>query len=303
LLRAGGWPSRQFLRALNNLGVALKNKGDVDARRGVVRPGPERRSGQCLRALQSLRTQDLSRRRSGSGNSWRVWRPGLTVSRRRSRSQIHFALGKALDDTGDYARAFEHTLKANALRRAQLDYDERVLASTTKRIAEVFEAGVFDRLAGEGDPSPVPIFVLGMPRSGSTLIEQILASHPQVQAGGELIGFDKIIQSRPGRRGEPIAYPDYVPEMDGEALRDFARRYLASLPALSDAESHIVDKNTLNFLNVGIIRLALPKAKIVHTLRDPVDTCLSCFVKFFPTGISFTYDLGELGRFYRAYHD
>jgi tetratricopeptide (TPR) repeat protein len=291
-----------FTAALNNLGAAVRSRGDVEAaaalfERALVSDPDYAHAHYNRSLLKTFRAgdRDLELLESLATRAHRQ-PPDEAI-------HIHFALGKALDDTGEVHRGFEHTLKANALRRARVAFDEKATLSTMKRIAEVFDAGLFDRLGGEGDPSPVPIFVLGMPRSGSTLIEQILASHPQVQAGGELLGFDKIIQSRPGPRREWIAYPDYVPEMDGEALRDFARSYLAALPVLQEGKEHIVDKMTLNFLNVGMIRLVLPKAKIVHTLRDPLDTCLSCFVKFFPGGLDFTYDLGELGRFYRAYHE
>ena len=108
---------------------------------------------------------------------------------------IHFALGKALDDVGEYGRAFEHLIQGNALKRREIVYDEAAHRQTFQVIAQTFDAALFERLAGVGDPSPVPIFVLGMPRSGSTLIEQILASHPQVHAAGELWNLDRVVRS------------------------------------------------------------------------------------------------------------
>jgi tetratricopeptide (TPR) repeat protein len=178
---------------------------------------------------------------------------------------IHFALAKALEDCGDFDGAFEHLRKGNTLKRSQIHYDEPAVARNFQRIAD-------ERFEGEGDPSMVPIFVLGMPRSGSTLVEQILASHPQIHGAGEL----------------PAAW-------------DTARSYLAGLPVPPEGKIHIVDKLPENFLRIGLIRRILPNAKIIHTMRDPIDTCVSCYSKLITTGQQFSYDLGELGRYYRRY--
>ena len=116
----------------------------------------------------------------------------MTCPRTR-RSHVHFALAKALEDIGDYARAFEHLRKGNALKRRQIDYDETGVLELFRRISTVFDSSLLDRFQGEGDPSSVPIFVLGMPRSGSTLIEQILASHPQIHGAGELTDLETAV--------------------------------------------------------------------------------------------------------------
>jgi tetratricopeptide (TPR) repeat protein len=190
---------------------------------------------------------------------------------------IHFALAKALEDCGDFGRAFEHLRKGNTIKRRQIHYDEPAVIRNFRRIAgERFQAVEPRR---EGDPSSVPIFVLGMPRSGSTLIEQILASHPQIQGAGE----------------RPAVW-------DTGAPHD-ARTYLAGLPALGKGKVRIVDKLPENFLRIGLIRAILPNARIIHTMRDPIDTCVSCYSKLFTSGQHFSYDLGELGRYYRRYRD
>ena len=108
---------------------------------------------------------------------------------------VHFALGKALEDVGDYPRAFEHWLQGNALKRREVHYNEAACQRTFQAIADVFDASLLDRFDGAGDPSPVPIFIVGMPRSGSTLVEQILASHPQVHAAGELTNLDRVVKT------------------------------------------------------------------------------------------------------------
>jgi hypothetical protein len=211
------------------------------------------------------------------------------------RPYVHFALAKALDDIGDHARAFEQMVAGNALRRQEIDYDEARTQEVFALIADVFEAGIFDRFRGAGDPSSVPIFVLGMPRSGGTLIEQILASHPDVHGAGELNTLDLIANSG------PIPYPTCISKLDADGLRRLGEAYLANLPEIASGKTRVTDKSPLNFLHVGLIRLILPNARIIHTLRDPVDTCVSCFSKFFHTGMNFSYDLAELGRYYRRY--
>jgi tetratricopeptide (TPR) repeat protein len=214
---------------------------------------------------------------------------------------FHFALAKALEDTGDHLRAFEHLLQANALKRRQVDYDETEVLKLFQRIATVFDRSIFDRFQGEGDPSSVPVFVLGMPRSGSTLIEQILASHPQIHGAGELAALEMAAGSVFNASDLPLPYPECIPALPSDALRRLGQSYLTRLPALAEGKARVVDKMPYNFLRIGLIRLILPNARIIHTLRRPIDTCVSCFSKLFTVGPYFGYDLAELGRYYRAY--
>jgi tetratricopeptide (TPR) repeat protein len=204
---------------------------------------------------------------------------------------VHFALAKALEDIGEYERAFEHMLQGNALKRARIDYQEKSALALFQRISAVFDRKLLDRLQGVGDPSSVPVFVVGMPRSGSTLIEQILASHPQIHGAGELTTLEKM----------EAGYPECILDADRSSFEQLGRQYLASLPKISDGILRIVDKLPGNFLRVGLIRLMLPNARIIHTMRNPIDTCVSCYSKLFNKHLYFTYDLGELGRYYRGY--
>ena len=215
---------------------------------------------------------------------------------------IHFALAKALDDAGDYARAFEHLLKGNALKRRQISYDETGALELLHRIRTVFDSRLLDRFQGAGHPSPVPVFVLGMPRSGSSLIEQILAGHPQIQGAGELTILEKM---EAGGLYEPetLPYPQCISALDAEAFEQIGRSYLSRLPKIEDGKIRMVDKLPGNFLRIGLIRLILPNAKIIHTTRHPIDTCVSCYSKLFTNGLPFTYDLAELGRYYRGYSE
>jgi tetratricopeptide (TPR) repeat protein len=214
---------------------------------------------------------------------------------------IHFALAKALEDTGDYVQAFEHLLKGNALKRRQIDYDEPSVVQLFQRISSVFDGSLFDRFQGEGDPSPVPVFVVGMPRSGSTLIEQILASHPQIHGAGELADLE--IAANTVFSAGDRQFPECIPALDGVTLRRIGHSYLGRLPALANDKIRIVDKNLNNFLRVGLIRLILPNARIIHSVRHPIDTCASCYSKLFTEGIHFSYDMAELACYYRCYRE
>lgn len=216
---------------------------------------------------------------------------------------LHFALAKAYEDLGQYERSFEHLLDGNRLKRRQLAYDEANALGIMDRCRNVFTSEFLREKAGHGDPSRVPIFIVGMMRSGSTLVEQILASHPQVFGGGERPYFEKslvaTLQSI-GSRYTPT-YLDAIRTRDGAWIEPLASRYLDALTATAPAALRITDKLLGNFVNVGLIHLALPNARIIHTHRDPLDTCLSCFSKLFSAPIPFVYDLPELGRYYRSY--
>jgi tetratricopeptide (TPR) repeat protein len=214
---------------------------------------------------------------------------------------VHFALGKALDDIGEYDQAFAQWLQGNRLKRHEVAYDEAEYQRNFRLITDTFDSKLFDRFPAVGDPSPTPIFVLGMPRSGSTLVEQILSSHPHVYGAGELKTLTLVANMvlTPDRR--PAPYPSCISLLDSDAFRHLGKAYLAGLPRPPAGKFRVVDKTPVNYVYIGLIRLILPNARIIHTARDPIDTCLSCFSKLFSSGQPFTYDLAELGRYYRQY--
>jgi tetratricopeptide (TPR) repeat protein len=208
---------------------------------------------------------------------------------------LHFALGKACDGIGAREEAFRHYLSGNALKPKHLGYDERKWLDRLEHVRLSFAPAIMESHAGSGDPSPVPIFIVGMPRSGSTLIEQILASHPKVHGAGELNNFEDEIA-----RIDPKAIFDGVPST--EALHAVGTRYLSALRVRAPDAVRITDKMLGNFRYAGLIHLALPNARIIHSRPDPIDTLLSCFCTLFDkSSLPFTYDLVELGRHYRAY--
>lgn len=216
---------------------------------------------------------------------------------------LRFALNKAYDDLKRYDEAFEQLLKGCALKRATIEYNEPDILGYFDRVKKTFTKEVVQKLSGAGVAGDLPIFVLGMPRSGTTLVEQIISSHPRVAGAGEVRDMNETIQSVRDAKGNQAPYPEFMPVLDAAGLQKIAGTYFNKLAKHAPNAERITDKMPSNFYFAGLIHLAMPNAKIVHTNRNPVDTCLSCFSKLFAGEQSQTYDLGELGRYYRAYHD
>jgi len=211
-----------------------------------------------------------------------------------SRMSLNFALGKAYLDLGDSPAAFRHLNEGNRMKRAVASYSADATERALAAVAAAFTPELLESRAGLGRRSPMPIFIVGMPRSGTTLIEQILAAHPQVHGAGELRYMRGVI--------EKISdFPKGVASLDAVALKRLGEAYLSRVEALADGRPRVVDKAPGNFVNAGLIRLILPDAKIIHARRDPVDTCLSCYTKLFADALNFTYDMTELGRYFRDY--
>jgi tetratricopeptide (TPR) repeat protein len=213
--------------------------------------------------------------------------------------EMHFALGKAYADLEQHERSFRHLCEGNALKRQRIIYDEVKTLGELDRIRAVFTTELMRSKQAQGEMSAVPVFIVGMPRSGTTLIEQILASHPNVFGGGELEAFNTEVVSLAGEKH--VQFPEMVSCMTGREFRRLGKRYLERASALAPTSDRITDKMPANFRHVGLIHLALPGARVIHVRRDPADTCLSCFSKLFLGDLPYAYDLGELGRYYRAY--
>lgn len=207
---------------------------------------------------------------------------------------LHFALGKAYLDAGAPDPAFAHLAAGNRLKRATFTFDVDAAGARMRAIADAFTPALFERGARAGSPSDMPIFVLGMPRSGTTLIEQILASHPAIHGAGELPVLETLVGALDG-------YPARVAAIDPGQLAALGEAYVARVRPLASGRRHVVDKMPANFLHAGLIRLMLPQARIVHCRRDPMDTCLSCYTKLFAAEQKFAYDLTELGQFHRSW--
>jgi tetratricopeptide (TPR) repeat protein len=228
----------------------------------------------------------------------RLAAPGLSPE---ARVQFSFALAKALEDSGEHAEAFRHYATGNRTRRAVESYDPVQTEVINERIRQVFDPAFLAANAGAGDPDPAPIFVVGLPRSGSTLIEQILASHSGIDATHELPEVGRLIQGINRGRSDRVAYPEAVRDFAGADFAALGRAYLDATRQYRGRAPRFVDKNPNNFASVGLISLALPNARIINARRHPIDTCLSCYRQLFARGQPFTYDLVELGEYYLEY--
>ncbi len=214
---------------------------------------------------------------------------------------LHFALGKAYADLGQHERSFRRLRDGNALKRARLPYQEKKVLSLLERIRTTFSPALMQQKSAGGHHSDMPVFVVGMPRSGTTLVEQILASHSKVYGAGEIEAFYQAMMKFRSRNGIAAEFPDFVQAISPDALCGLGSDYVELIRPAAPAAERIINKLPLNFKYVGLIHLALPQARIIHVCRDPLDTCFSCFSKLFTGAQSFSYDLGELGRYYRGY--
>jgi tetratricopeptide (TPR) repeat protein len=214
---------------------------------------------------------------------------------------ICFALGRAEDQLDRIDEAMELFHRGNRVKRGLNPFSIETERANTRRIIESFPVEIFDKAKDGGDPSDIPVFVFGMPRSGTTLVEQILDSHPKIYGAGELNYLWRIV----GRIGQWLPagknLPGAVGEVDPEAWVELGKRYVDSISAFDKSALRIVDKLPFNYTLTGIIKLMLPNAHIVHCVRDPRDTCLSCYLTSFGGDRGFTSDLSELGETYRLY--
>jgi tetratricopeptide (TPR) repeat protein len=220
------------------------------------------------------------------------------------RLHLEFALGKALEDAGLYAESFERYAKGAALRRAELDYDAEETSEHVRRCKALFTPAFFVEREGSGSPAADPIFIVGLPRAGSTLIEQILSSHPSVEGTMELPDIASLARGlgRARKRGEASDYPEVLAGLGAERLRALGEEYLERTRVQRKLGRPLfIDKMPNNFAHVGLIHLILPKAKIIDARRHPLGCCFSAFKQHFARGQGFSYDLAELGRYYADY--
>lgn len=214
---------------------------------------------------------------------------------REDQALADFALGKAYDDVGRYEEAFARFSLGNKRVRAGIAYDEAAALALIGSIGEVFTQKFLAERSDWGDPSPKPVFIAGLPRSGSTLIERILAVHPAVASIGESNDFAEARRQALAAANLP-PFPRLAEALDKTACQRIAAAYLARQP---DAE-RVVNKMPGNFAYLGLIAMVFPKARILYPRRDAMDTCLSCYCELFASGHPYTYDLAELGRYWKA---
>jgi tetratricopeptide (TPR) repeat protein len=219
------------------------------------------------------------------------------------RIHLCFALGKAFEDAGSYRDSFDHYARGNELKHATSRYEPGIIEENTVRQKEVCTARVFDAAGACGITDESPIFIVGLPRAGSTLIEQILASHSWVEGTQELPHIQQTVAELRGRDPDPRAprYPLGLATMSAQTIRELGQRYLANTRPYRTGKPRFIDKMPNNFRHLGLIRLILPNARIIDARREPMACCFGNFKQLFAQGQEFTYSLTDIARYYRTY--
>ncbi len=259
-------------------------------------------SGDAYWALANLKTFRFSVEDLAAAQRAIAAAPPLGVNR----TKLEFALGKALEDAGDYEASFQHYANGNGLHRATVDYDPTLMEDDVRRCEATFTPRFFAARAGWGLEARDPIFVVGVPRSGSTLLEQILASHSQVEGTRELVYLTGLARdlATDARRTGRGAYPLFLADLKREEFEALGRRYLELAGRhRPEGKPRFVDKMLNNFGHVGLIQLMFPNATILDARRHPLACGFSCFKQMFARGLPFTYDLEAMGRYWRDYHE
>jgi len=219
-----------------------------------------------------------------------------------SRVNFLFSLGKAYEDRKDHAKAWHFYDQGNQLQRTKVVYDPEENESQLKKIREVFSKELFQAFDGAGHDAPDPIFIVGLPRTGSTLVEQILASHSQVEGTAELPNLGAIANSTGKYRPDGLAYPDTISTLTQRDFESYGKEYLKQVARHRVLGTpFFIDKMPNNFIHAGWLKLILPNAKIINTRRHPMDSLLGVYKQLFAKGQPFTYDVYDLADFYRCY--
>jgi len=288
-----------YTEALNNLGLLLSQLGRMDEAVTCFRKAlnQKRNNTQAYKGLsilvKSTEADDVVRTMEDLYNQ----KEEISDA---DRIELGFALGKVFEDLGDYDKAFAFILEANQLKRGIYENSVQNDKDLFERIKKVFSPDFFASHPDSGNKDRTPIFVVGMPRSGTTLVEQILASHPSVFGAGELTILTELTNSL--CTGETLApFPECLMDLDSGALEKMGADYVDKIRKHSSLATRITDKMPGNFLRIGLIKTILPEAKVIHCVRNPMDTCFSIFKNDFSKKHAYAYDMEELGRYYTFY--
>ena len=288
-------------RAQMNFGHTLKTVGRLEeaiaAYHRCIELQPE--IGEAYWSLANLKTYRFT---DAEIEQMRVQ---LEATKGQAEDQAHlaFALGKALEDRGEFAESFRCYERGNAIRKIQHRHHIKINVFNTARQMKTLTTDFFAERRGWGCPAPDPIFIVGLPRAGSTLLEQILASHSQVQGTAELMDVIQISRrlGAKSRKNPASNYPEVLATLDAERFRELGEGYIQSTRVQRNDRPFFIDKMPNNFQHVGLIHLMLPNAKIIDARRHPMACCFSGFKQLFASGQTFTYGLVEIGKYYRDY--
>ena len=289
-----------FVEAYNNLGLCFADLGDFDAAHASFDAAlawepdsPEVLSSKLMTRRVTAQERPVVERLEAT----------LASAKMGEEAQLraHFALGKGYDDLGVFERAFSHYAQGNALKSDRAPFDAPAFCDRVRRIVEIFTPSTFESLAHIGDPSEVPVFVVGMPRSGTTLVESIIASHPSAAGAGELDAIIKYVIGMGKLLGVAEHYPDAVLGLSKDSIGHLTKKYLDTLSAHAPTAARVVDKMPQNFLHLGLIAVMFPNAKVVHCMRNPIDVCLSNFFQLYGYAQNYSYRLSDLALYYKQY--
>ena len=288
-------------RAQMSYGHSLKTVGRVDesiaAYRKCIRLSPE--VGEAYWSLANLKTFRFS------DDDIENMRNQVTAEGGEADDQSHlaFALGKALEDRGEFDESFKFYRRGNAIRRIEHRHNPKINVLEAVRQVRTLGKAFFERRKGWGCPAPDPIFIVGLPRAGSTLLEQILASHSQVEGTSELQDIIAISRKLGAKSREHPSgkYPECLAEMTAEQFRELGESYLETTRIHRSGTPFFVDKMPNNFRHIGLIHLILPNSRIIDARRHPMGGCFSGFKQLFAHGQTFTYSLDDIGKYYRDY--
>lgn len=285
---------------LNFYGVALKSVGRLEDARDQILRGLEINSGMYGAYANLNDLVDYSKEKD-------LFERIETIMESTADRQadymlpLHYAYAKALDDNGQHEKALEHYVAGGTLKRKQLEYNEPETLQFFEEVRKAFPAEIFEKRPYEGNPTTRPLFIVGMPRSGSTLVEQILASHAEVYGAGEVKYFSQALHKLRDRFPSLSRYPQMVQELKPNHFKLVADNYQQALFKNAGDAKIVTDKLLTNYFFVGLLHLLFPHAHFINTRRDPVDSSLSAFTKLFKDDMPHSYDMGELGRYYRQY--
>jgi tetratricopeptide (TPR) repeat protein len=286
---------------LTSKGHALKTRGDYEAAVETYRAAlaAEPAHGEAYYSLANLKVYSFGDEEIAAMESHHGDRNLPYMDR----VYLNFALGKAFEDAGNFERSFTYYEQGNRLKKSQSRYDADQMTADLQAQAEVCTAEFFADRQGYGYEAPDPIFILGLPRAGSTLLEQILASHSQVDGTLELPNILSLSQRlrRQGRSSDAGQYPSNLAELSREQCREYGAEFIRDTRIHRQSAPCFIDKMPNNFRHIGLIRLILPNAKVIDARRDPMACCFSGYKQLFAEGQEFTYDLGDIGQYYRDY--
>jgi tetratricopeptide (TPR) repeat protein len=287
------------LSVAHSLKTLGQQEASIDAYRAAAAVRPH--FGDAYWSLANLKTyrftdDELSRMQAGESA------PTVALL---DRYHLCFALGKALEDRGEYQESWRYYERGNGLKRSESRYRPEILETNTAKQREFCTQAFFARRAGWGVKSPDPIFIVGLPRAGSTLLEQILASHSGVEGTQELADVPRMVMELQGREPDMLnpRYPGILEEMSREDFLRLGEKYLADTRIYRTDKPSFIDKMPNNFRHIGLIHLMLPNAKIIDARREPMACCFSNLKQLFANGQEFTYSIDDIARYYRTYLD